>query len=173
MFIEFVKKSLRKLNIFNMRQFIRFFSLMLVVSLLFWNCEQETSMDIQLPEKVTNLADFDQFVQAKVHPFDQLSTEAINEFKAKLIFSPDHQIAGGYMAGVQEELSEADFDLFMRFVLGADSDAADAAKYEASELESRDCVHRPLYLPNYKNTFSWGCVYDLGNFCTICRDNHQ
>ena len=156
-----------------MRHFIRFFSLILVVSLFFWNCERETSMDTQLPEKVTSLADFDRFVQAEVHPFDQLSTEATNEFKAKLIFTSDNEIAGGYMAGVQKELSEADFDLFMRFVLGADSNMADATEYEESELESRDCVHRPLYLPNYRNTFSWGCVYDLGNFCTICRDNHQ
>jgi len=49
-----------------MRHFIRFFSLMLVVSLFFWNCERETSMDTQLPEKVTSLADFDKFVQAQV-----------------------------------------------------------------------------------------------------------
>ena len=156
-----------------MKQFIRFFSLMLVVSLFFWNCERETSMDVQLPDRVTNLADFDKFVQAQVHPFNQLSTEAINEFKAKLIFTPDNEIAGGYMAGVQEELSGADFDLFMRFVLGADSSMADPTEYEESELESRDCVHRPLYLPNHRNEFPWGCVYDLGDFCTICRDNHQ
>ena len=171
--MKLISYSLHKLNTFKMRQFIRFFSLMLVVSLFFWNCERETSMDVQLPDRVTNLADFDQFVQAQVHPFDQLSEETINEFKTKLIFTPDHQIAGGYMASVQEELSAADFNLFMRFVLGADSNAANAAEYEEFELESRGCVHRPLYLPNYRNEFPWGCVYDLGNFCTICRDNHQ
>ncbi|MEL6717137.1 MAG: hypothetical protein AAFP82_00310 [Bacteroidota bacterium] len=156
-----------------MRQFIRFSSLMLVVSLFFASCEQESSMGLQVPEKVSSPADFDRLVSADLHPFNKLSDEAIREFKAKLKFTPDNQIAGGYLAGIEKELSNAELDLFMRYLLGADSRAGDAATYEASEVESRDCVHRPLYLPNYKNHLFLGCIYELGDFCTICRDNHQ